>query len=175
MQFEVMLVSPDFERVVLPFTKNLERLGIAADVRTVDTAQYQQRMDEFDFDMVVGGWGQSLSPGNEQRNYWHSQAAEILGSRNTAGIQDPVVDQLIELVISAPDRESLITRTRALDRALLWNHYVIPHWHLAAYRVLYWDKFGTPEIMPKYDLGVQYWWVAPELDATLAERRDAVQ
>ncbi len=175
MQFEIMLMSPDFERVVLPFTKNLERLGIVADVRTVDTAQYQQRMDSFDFDVVVGSWGQSLSPGNEQRNYWHSQAAEILGSRNTAGIQDPVVDGLIELVISAPDRENLITRTRALDRVLLWNYYVVPHWHLAAYRVLYWDKFGTPEIMPKYDLGVQYWWVAPDLDASLAERRDAVQ
>ena len=175
MQFEVMLMSPDFERVVLPFTKNLERLGIVADVRTVDTAQYQQRMDSFDFDVVVGGWGQSLSPGNEQRNYWHSQAADIQGSRNTAGIQNPVVDDLIELVISAPDRESLIARTRALDRVLLWNHYVIPHWHLAAYRVLYWDKFGTPEIMPKYDLGVQYWWIAPDLDASLAERWDAVQ
>ena len=175
MQFEVMLMSPDFERVVLPFTKNLERLGIVADVRTVDTAQYQQRMDSFDFDVVVGGWGQSLSPGNEQRNYWHSQAADIQGSRNTAGIQNPVVDDLIELVISAPDRESLIARTRALDRVLLWNHYVIPHWHLAAYRVLYWDQFGTPEIMPKYDLGVQYWWIAPDLDASLAERWDAVQ
>ena len=85
MRFEIMLASPDFERVVLPFTKNLERLGIVADVRTVDTAQYQQRMDSFDFDMVVGGWGQSLSPGNEQRNYWHSQAAGIQGSRNTPG------------------------------------------------------------------------------------------
>ena len=175
MQFEIMLRSPDFERVVLPFAKNLEGLGIMASVRTVDTAQYQQRMDSFDFDMVVGGWGQSLSPGNEQRNFWHSQAAEIPGSRNTAGIQEAVVDQLIDLVISAPDRESLITRTRALDRVLLWNHYVIPHWHLAAYRVLYWDKFGSPEIMPKYDLGVQYWWVEPDLDASLAERRDAVQ
>ena len=175
MQFEIMLMSPDFERVVLPFTKNLERLGIVADVRTVDTAQYQQRMDSFDFDVVVGSWGQSLSPGNEQRNYWHSQAADIPGSRNTAGIQEPVVDELIELVISAPDRESLITRTRALDRVLLWSHYVVPHWHLAAYRVLYWDKFGTPEIMPKYDLGVQYWWVEPDLDASLAGRRDAVQ
>ena len=175
MQFEIMLVSPDFERVVLPFTKNLERLGIKADVRTVDTSQYQQRTDSFDFDMIVGGWGQSLSPGNEQRYYWHSLAADIEGSRNTAGIRDPVVDALIDLVISAPDRDSLITRTRAMDRVLLWNHYVIPHWHLAAYRVLYWDKFGTPEIMPKYDLGVQYWWIDPDLDATLTERRDAVQ
>ena len=175
MQFEIMLVSPDFERVVLPFTKNMERLGIKVDVRTVDTSQYQQRTDSFDFDMIVGGWGQSLSPGNEQRYYWHSLAADIDGSRNTPGIRDAVVDALIDLVISAPDRESLINRTRAMDRVLLWNHYVIPHWHLAAYRVLYWDKFGTPEIMPKYDLGVQYWWIDPDLDATLAERRNAVQ
>ena len=175
MQFEIMLVSPDFERVVLPFTKNLERLGITVDVRTVDTSQYQQRIDSFDFDMIVGGWGQSLSPGNEQRYLWHSLAADIQGSRNTPGIRDAVVDALIDLVISAPDRDSLIDRTRAMDRVLLWSHYVIPHWHLAAYRVLYWDKFGTPEIMPKYDLGVQYWWIDPDLDATLAERRDAVQ
>jgi microcin C transport system substrate-binding protein len=175
MQFEIMLVSPDFERVVLPFTKNMERLGIKVDVRTVDTSQYQQRTDSFDFDMIVGGWGQSLSPGNEQRYYWHSLAADIDGSRNTPGIRDAVVDALIDQVISAPDRESLINRTRAMDRVLLWNHYVIPHWHLAAYRVLYWDKFGTPEIMPKYDLGVQYWWIDPDLDATLAERRNAVQ
>ncbi|MDE0205669.1 MAG: extracellular solute-binding protein, partial [Candidatus Tectomicrobia bacterium] len=175
MQFEIMLVSPDFERVVLPFTKNLERLGIAADVRTVDTSQYQQRTDSFDFDMIVSGWGQSLSPGNEQRYFWHSQAADIQGSRNMPGIRDAVIDALIDLVISAPDRESLIDRTRAMDRVLLWSHYVIPHWHLAAYRVLYWDKFGTPEILPKYDLGVQYWWIDPDLDATLAERRGAVQ
>ena len=175
MQFEIMLVSPDFERVVLPFTKNLERLGIAVDVRTVDTSQYQQRIDSFDFDMIVGGWGQSLSPGNEQRYLWHSLAADIQGSRNTPGIRDAVVDALIDLVISAPDRDSLIDRTRAMDRVLLWSHYVIPHWHLAAYRVLYWDKFGTPAVRPKYDLGVQYWWVDPDLDATLAERRGAVQ
>ena len=175
MQFEIMLVSPDFERVVLPFTKNLERLGIAVDVRTVDTSQYQQRIDSFDFDMIVGGWGQSLSPGNEQRYLWHSLAADIQGSRNTPGIRDAVVDALIDLVISAPDRDSLIDRTRAMDRVLLWSHYVIPHWHLAAYRVLYWDKFGTPAVRPKYDLGVQYWWVDPDLDATLAERRSAVQ
>ena len=175
MQFEIMLVSPDFERVVLPFTKNLERLGIKVDVRTVDTSQYQQRIDSFDFDMIVGGWGQSLSPGNEQRYYWHSLAADIQGSRNTPGIRNAVVDALIDLVISAPDRESLINRTRAMDRVLLWNHYVVPHWHLAAYRVLYWDKFGTPAIMPKYDLGVQYWWIDPDLEASLAERRAAVQ
>ena len=170
MQFEIMLVLPGFERVVLPFTKNLERLGIVADVRTVDTAQYQERLNTFDFDMVVGAWGQSLSPGNEQRNFWHSQAADIAGSRNTAGIQNPVIDALIELVISAPDRKSLITRTQALDRVLLWHHYVIPHWHLAAYRVLYWDKFGTPKIMPKYDLDLQFWWIDPALDASLAQR-----
>ena len=175
MQFEIMLVSPDFERVVLPFTKNLERLGIAVDVRTVDTSQYQQRIDSFDFDMIVGGWGQSLSPGNEQRYLWHSLAADIQGSRNTPGIRDAVVDALIDLVISAPDRDSLIDRTRAMDRVLLWSHYVIPHWHLAAYRVLYWDKFGIPAVRPKYDLGVQYWWVDPDLDATLAERRGVVQ
>ena len=177
MRFEILLVSPAFVRVAEPFAAILKkRLGIQAYVqRPVDTAQYQQRLNNFDFDMIVDSWPQSLSPGNEQRNFWHSEAANIKGSANTAGIQNQVVDELIELVISAPDRKSLIARTRALDRVLLWNHYVIPQWHLAAYRVLYWDKFGTPEIIPKYALGDDFWWIDPDLEASLTKRRDAAQ
>lgn len=160
--FEILLSSPAFERISLPYAKNLERLGIEASVRTVDTAQYQNRIDGFDFDMTVDVWGQSLSPGNEQRDFWGSSRRDEQGSRNTAGIADPVIDQLIDLVIQAPDRDSLIARTRALDRVLLWGHYVVPHWHIQAFRTVYWDKFAQPETTPKYALGFSdTWWIDP--------------
>src|SRR5262249_4100906 len=135
MTFEVLIHSPNLERIALPFAKNLERLGIAARVRTVDAAQYEYRMKQFDFDMTMAVFGQSLSPGNEQVDYWASSSATTPGSQNLAGVRDPVVDRLIELVISAPDRPALVARTRALDRVLLWGHYVIPHWHITAFRV----------------------------------------
>ncbi len=159
MRFEILLVSPTFERVVLPFKKNLERLGIDVKVRTVDNTQYENRVKNYDFDMLVWSFGQSLSPGNEQRNYWNSKIADMPGYRNLAGVRDPVVDELVELVISAPDRKSLIYRTRALDRVLLFGYYVIPHWHLRHYRVAYWNKIARPKISPKYDLGFDTWWI----------------
>jgi microcin C transport system substrate-binding protein len=170
MQFEVLLGDPSFERVTLPFAKNLERLGITARVRTVDSGQYENRLENFDFDMVVGVWPESLSPGNEQTDYWTSARAGVRGSRNLAGIRDPVVDLLVDLVISAPDRPGLINRTRALDRLLLWGHYVIPHWYSPAFRVAYWDKFGRPRISPKYDLGFDTWWVDATKQRALPER-----
>ena len=157
--FEILLNSPIWERISLPYAKNLERLGIEAKVRTVDAAQYQKRVEAFDFDMIVDVFSQSLSPGNEQRDFWGSNSSDLQGSRNTIGIKDPVVDELIDLIISAPDRKSLISRTQALDRVLLWGHYVIPHWHITSYRVAYWDKFGRPESTPKYGLGLFTWWV----------------
>lgn len=169
--FEILLNSPTWERICLPFAKNLERLGIEAGVRTVDTAQYQKRLEEFDFDMIVDVFPESLSPGNEQRDFWGSAAAGENGSRNTIGIKDPVVDALIDLVISAPDRKSLIYRTKALDRALLWGHYVIPHWHIQYFRVAYWNKFGRPEITPKYALGFDTWWIDPQKEQRLRERK----
>jgi microcin C transport system substrate-binding protein len=156
--FEILLNNPAFERISLPFVKNLERLGIEAKVRTVDATQYQNRMDRFDYDMAVEVFGQSLSPGNEQRDFWGSASADTQGGRNLIGIKDPVVDELVNLVISAPDRQSLVQRTRALDRVLLWGHYVIPHWHLRAYRVAYWNKFGRPAVNPPYDLPLDAWW-----------------
>lgn len=169
MAFEILLVSPAFERIVLPYARNLERLGVEVRVRTVDTAQYQNRLDSFDFDMVVGSFGQSLSPGNEQIDYWGSEKADQPGSRNIIGIKDAAIDSLIELVISAPDRDALITRTRALDRVLLWNHFVVPNWHSRSYRVAYWNKFARPATTPKYSLGLDTWWV----DATLQARLEA--
>jgi microcin C transport system substrate-binding protein len=160
--FEILLDDPSFERITLPFVKNLERLGVTARVRTVDSAQYEYRVKQFDFDMTVGLFSQSLSPGNEQVDFWASMSADTPGSRNLAGIRDPVVDRLIELVIAAPDRAALVARTRALDRVLLWGHYVIPHYHIPAFRVAYWDRFGRPAVSPKYEIGVDTWWVDPQ-------------
>lgn len=158
MEFEILLNNSVFERVCLPYVRNLERLGITVRVRTVDPTQYQNRINDFDFDMTVGLFSQSLSPGNEQRDFWASDAAHTPGSRNIAGVRDPVVDELVDLVISAPDRASLVTRTRALDRVLLWGHYVVPHWHSRVFRVAYWDRYARPEITPKYGLALESWW-----------------
>lgn len=174
MQFEILLAEPVWERIALPFVKNLERLGITARVRVVDAAQYEKRQDDFDFDVIVGLWPESLSPGNEQREFWGSQAAGEPRSRNLVGIKDPVVDQLIDLVIQAPDRPSLVARTRALDRVLLWGHYVVPHWHIRAFRVVYWDKFGRPAVSPKNALGFDTWWIDAQKEAALARRKGEV-
>ena len=163
--FTILLILPDFKRVVLPFKKNLARLGIDVKIQLVDTQQYITRVQSFDFDMVVTTFGQSLSPGNEQYNYWHSSTADQQGSRNWIGIKNPVIDKLVESVIAAPDRESLIHRTRALDRVLLWNHYVVPHWHIRNFRVAYWNIFSQPSIQPIYDLGFDNWWIDPGKNA----------
>lgn len=174
MAFEILLDDPSWERIALPMAKNLERLGVRARVRTVDTPQYQYRVDHFDFDLVVAIWGQSLSPGNEQRDFWGSEAAVTPGSRNLPGIKSPAVDTLIDLVISAPDRKSLVARTRALDRALLWGHYVIPNFHIDVYRVAYWDRFARPVVSPKYALGFpDTWWLDEAKAAALPQRAAA--
>ena len=174
MAFEILISDPTWERIALPFAKSLERLGIAPRVRTVDTAQYQNRTDNFDFDMIVAVWGQSLSPGNEQRDFWSSAAATTPGSRNLAGIKDPVIDKLIDLVITAPDRPGLVARTQALDRVLLWGAYVIPQWHINIFRVVFWDKFGRPGVNPRFALGFTTWWVDAQKEAALAKRRGEV-
>lgn len=156
--FEILLYNPAFERISLPFAKNLERLGIEASVRTVDATQYENRMQDFDFDMVVAVFGQSQSPGNEQRDFWKSESAKTKGGRNIIGIADPVVDELVEMVVAAPDRKELVARTRALDRVLLRGYYVVPNWHIRYHRVAWWDKFGKPEVDPPYDLPLEAWW-----------------
>jgi microcin C transport system substrate-binding protein len=173
--FEILLVQPAFERIVGPFVQNLKRLGIDARIRTVDTAQYQNRLNDFDFDMIVGSWGESQSPGNEQRDYWGSQAADTRGSRNLAGVQSPVVDALVDKIIQAPTREDLVTATHALDRVLLWDHYVIPHWHITYDRVAYWDKFARPKINPKYGIDLFAWWIDPVKLAALEKRGSNVE
>lgn len=169
--FEIMLVQPDFERVVLPFQRNLARLGITMNVRLVDTSQYLDRLNAFDFDMIVGSFPQSLSPGNEQRSFWSSASADVPGSRNYCGIKNPAIDKLVDLVIAAPDRDSLILRCKALDRALLWGWYVIPHWHATSWRVAYWDMLVRPEVTPDYGLDLQSWWIDPAKARTLTDKR----
>lgn len=167
--FEILLVTQSgMERIALPFAANLEKLGIRATVRNVDPAQYQNRVRDFDFDMIVGSFGQSQSPGNEQRDFWSSALADVPGSRNVIGIKDPVVDALVEKVIQAPDRAALVAATRALDRVLLWGFYAVPHFHSESYRLIYWNKFGKPAVAPKYGLGYpDTWWVDPEMVAAV--------
>jgi len=159
--FEILLFQKSFERVVLPFKNNLARLGIDVTVRLVDSNQYIQRLREFDYDMITQVFGQSDSPGNEQREYWHSSTVDAKGSRNYMGVSDPVVDELVNIVIQAPDREELVHRVRALDRVLLNGHYVIPHWHLTRDRVAYWNFLRRPAETPKNGVDLNNWWAKP--------------
>jgi len=157
-EFEFLIASKDFERIVLPFIKNLQKLGIKASIRVVDTSQYINRRRAFDFDVMVSSIGQSNSPGNEQREYWHSSKANTPGSRNLSGIQNPVIDQIIDLVVAAPDRESLINRTRVLDRVLLSGHYVIPNWFNPIQRIAYTKRLTKPSVSPKSGVSIDTWW-----------------
>jgi microcin C transport system substrate-binding protein len=152
-EIEFLLVSPLFERVVLPYVNQLKLLGIQSTVRTIDSAQYERRVQAFEYDCIVGSWGQSLSPGNEQRNFWGSEAADRQGSRNFIGIKNPAVDKLIDKIIFAKDREELVAACRALDRVLLWNHYVVPMWNIPYERIAHWNRFGRPEKLPDHSLG----------------------
>jgi microcin C transport system substrate-binding protein len=172
--FEFLLVQPEFERIVLPFGQNLARLGIKMNVRTVDPAQYENRMNSFDFDMTVVSWGESLSPGNEQRDYWGSAASDEPGSSNYPGIKSKVVDQLVDLVIHAQDRASLVAATHALDRVLLSGFYVIPNWHLSYFRVATWDKFSAPLNPPPYALALDTWWIDPKRAQDTETRKQQV-
>ncbi|UCB45991.1 MAG: ABC transporter substrate-binding protein [Spirochaetota bacterium] len=170
--FEFLIFQPATERIAIPYKKNLELIGIDMTIRTVDTSQYVNRLDNYDFDMTSVWWRQSLSPGNEQRDFWSSEAADRPGTRNLAGIKDPVVDALINEIITAPDRQSLVAACRALDRVLLWGHYVVPNWYSRKYRIAYWNKFSKPNIKPKYALGFfDTWWVDPDKDKALAGKQ----
>jgi len=160
LQFEIIENQPEFERWVLPFIRNLRRIGIIANFRVVDTAQMVQRLNDFDFDMTVSGFGQSNSPGNEQREFWGSDKANAPGSRNIIGIKNPVVDVLVDKIATANTKEDLLASVRALDRVLLWNYYVIPQWYTGVWKVAYWDKFGRPEKQAPYAIGISdTWWI----------------
>jgi microcin C transport system substrate-binding protein len=148
---------------VLFYKPSIERLGIQMTVRYVDDAQYENRLRNWDFDMIVVSWGQSLSPGNEQRNYWSSQAADQAGSRNYVGIKNPAVDALLERLIFAKSRDELVAATKALDRVLLWNHYAVPQWTYGKVRSARWDRYGRPDPLPKYGAAAFptiWWWDA---------------
>ncbi|MFI4999817.1 MAG: extracellular solute-binding protein [Reyranellales bacterium] len=166
--FEFLLYDPAFEKIGLPVKQNLERIGIDMSLRTVDTSQYRRRTDNYDFDMVIDLWGQSLSPGNEQRDFFGSKAADIPGGKNSIGIKDPAIDRLIELVIGAPDRESLITYVRCLDRVLSWHMFVIPQFYSGKELVAYWNRFARPEKIAKYSpVALDTWWVDEAKDRAL--------
>jgi microcin C transport system substrate-binding protein len=160
---EVLIERPDWERIVLFYRPSVERLGIQMTVRLVDDAQYENRLRTWDYDMIVVTWPQSLSPGNEQRNYWSSQAADQPGSRNYIGIKNPAIDALIERVIFAKSREELVAATKALDRVLLWNHYVVPQWAYGKVRTARWNRYSRPDPLPKYGASAfptVWWWDA---------------
>ncbi|WP_293212932.1 extracellular solute-binding protein [Parvibaculum sp.] len=159
MKVEFLLDQPTFERVVAPFQQSLKKLGIEATIRTVDTPQYQNRTDNHDFDIIVDTFPQSLSPGNEQREFWSCEAAKTVGSRNSIGICDPVVEKLIDRIIYAESRAALIAASRALDRVLLFGHYVVPQWYSPNTRIAYWSRLKHPEKMPPYSTGFPtIWW-----------------
>ena len=167
--FEFLVDDASTERFVLFYKPSLERLGIFSTLRVADDAQYQNRLRSWDFDVIVGLWGQSLSPGNEQRGYWGAQAADTPGSRNFAGIKNPAVDAMIERVIFAKNREELVAATKALDRVLLWNHYVVPQWTYGKVRAVRWDRYGRPDPLPKYGVSgfpAIWWWDAEKAGRT---------
>ncbi len=164
LSFEIILVSPTFERVMAAFTDNLKKIGIEASYRTIDPALYTDKINNFDFDMCVFVYGQSLSPGNEQRNFWHSEAADRKGSRNLAGVRDPAVDQLVDKIIYATNREDLTAASRALDRVLWFGYYLVPNWYLDGHRIAYSDKFYMPKKLPTYYDYMSFvltWWQKP--------------
>jgi len=159
--FEILLVSPSFERVMAPYVKNLKRLGIEAQYRTIDPALYADRIKNFDFDMVVNVYGQSQSPGNEQRDYWYSTSAARKGSRNLAGVNSPVVDHLVDAIIYAKNQADLTAACKALDRVLWYGYYVVPNWYLSGHRLAYSSRLRQPRTLPLYYNPYQLlmtWW-----------------
>jgi microcin C transport system substrate-binding protein len=162
LEIDFMLAQKAFEKIIAPFAQNLKRLGIKMNYRTVDTSLFQRRVESFDFDMISSRIQQSQSPGNEQRDFFHSEVADVEGSRNRIGVREPVVDALIDKVIYAGDRTELVAATRALDRVLWDGNYVVPSWYIKYHRIAYWDKFGFPEILPLYYQATSYvqstWW-----------------
>jgi microcin C transport system substrate-binding protein len=169
MNIEILTEDPNVERFILFYKPSLERLGISVTVRTVDDPQYENRLRSWDYDIIIASWPESLSPGNEQRDFWSSQAADTAGSRNYIGIKNPAIDALIERVIFAKDRAELVAATRALDRVLLWNHYVVPQFTTDKSRTARWDRFGRPDPLPKYAAAAfptVWWWDAEKAART---------
>lgn len=161
MEFELLLYSPSMERVAIPFQKNLERMGIRMNIRLVDTTQFTNRFRSRDFDMISAGYSARFYPDDQLKIVWHSDYLDH--TYNIAGVTDPAVDFLVEGIAENQENLSaLIVYGRALDRVLTWNHYVVPQWHLSRFRIAYWNKFSRPEVRPKYDLGLDTWWIDKE-------------
>jgi microcin C transport system substrate-binding protein len=159
LDIEFLLDSPLFERIALPYQQQLELLGIGVTIRTIDAAQYERRTETYDYDIISHAWGQSLSPGNEQRYFWGSAFADTPGNQNFAGIKNKAIDTLIDKVIFAPDRPGLITACKALDRAIMANHFFVPMWYNPVVWTAYWDRFGKPDKQPDYNLAFpSTWW-----------------
>lgn len=169
LQIEFLLFESSFQRIINPYVRNLKRIGIDARIRIVDVANYQHRMQQYDFDVIVQRYIQLNTPGIEQTTYFGSKMADIPGSRNLAGIKDPAVDSLIDKVITARSRTALIAATRALDRVLMWNRFVVPQWYKGEHNIAYWNKFDRPKVKPRFDIGVlDTWWFNPEKAAMIA-------
>jgi microcin C transport system substrate-binding protein len=165
---DFLLYAPAFERIALPYKEQLELLGITVNIRTVDLSQYERRTEDFDYDIIVGSWGQSLSPGNEQREYFGSEFADKKGSQNSAGIKDAAIDGIVKNLIEAKDRKTLVAACRAMDRTLMWNHYVVPMWFVPGERLAYWKRVAHTEPLPGYALGYPgIWWFDENADAEI--------
>lgn len=159
LEFEFLTYEPTFERIIAPYIKNLQAIGVGSSIRRIDSAQYQRRVKAYDFDVVTQRFVMRLAPGIELRNYWASENADSEGSPNLAGIKDPVVDALIDKIIDAKSRDELIVATRAIDRVLRAGHYWVPQWYKASHHIAYWDKFSRPDVKPKYSRGApDIWW-----------------
>ncbi len=170
MEIEFLIVSPAFERVILPYIQNLKRLGVKAKLRIVDSSQYQARVEDFDYDIITSTFAQSESPGNEQRDFWGSAAADKKGSRNRIGIRNPAIDKLIDMIIFAKSRKELVAVSHALDRVLLWHHFVVPQWYSPNARIAYWNKYDRPETLPSQSPSfLRTWW----FDAGAAKKLEA--
>ncbi|GGJ88249.1 extracellular solute-binding protein [Pseudomonas matsuisoli] len=173
LRFEFLIAQANLQRVLLPFKRNLSELGIDMQIRVVDVSQYINRLRTRDFDMTSSIWSQSSSPGNEQLEFWHSSSADNPGSRNFIGLKDPAIDALVEGLVRADSRESLVNHAKALDRVLLWGEYVIPNYHTDVWRIAYWNRFEHPATPPAYDsnngTGLMTWWVKPDAKPSSGE------
>ncbi|WP_370156788.1 extracellular solute-binding protein [Ferrovibrio sp.] len=167
-ELEFLLYEPGFQRIVLPFMRNLELIGIRPTIRIVDITAFENRMRSFDFDVVGRRFAQPLTPGVEQRNFWSSASAATVGSYNLSGIRDPAVDDLVEHIVTAKSREELRAATRALDRVLMWGWYVVPNWYSGTVKLAWWDRFRRPATKPDYAVGLlETWWLDPAQDKAL--------
>jgi microcin C transport system substrate-binding protein len=171
MHFEILAEAPSLQRILVPYATGLEHLGIDAQVRLIDPAQYQERLNNFDYDMTIAVVPESDSPGNEQIGFWSCNSAKEIGSDNLMGVCNPAVDALVHDIVAAPDRDSLITATRALDRVLLWSWYMVPNWYLDSYWAAWWDKLGHPAQTVRTGVEINAWWEDPARAAALAAKR----